>query len=119
MEKLTFKIDCLWGKYLFEAAADEGKIVYRSSSDIEGFTDKEGTLDDPRAFLNLIEEAHIEKWEKEYKGENGIEDAIKWSVEFEDGGHRYLSSGEEAFWPYGYDKLIQAIRLVDEDIDRF
>ena len=118
MEKLSYKISCLWGEYVFEAQIAES-FSYRTQSDIEGFCDKEGTLADPKGFLALLKEARIENWEQEYDGDNSIEDAVLWNVECVKGGCVWKIKGKEGFWPYGYEKLIEAIRLCDEDIDRF
>ncbi|MBR3228161.1 MAG: hypothetical protein IKF68_06405 [Erysipelotrichaceae bacterium] len=119
MKRLTYKIECLWGEYVFEALIDEQSVTYRTHSDIEGFTDKEGEPEEKERFLELLKEARIPSWDDEYDGESLIEDAVEWSLEYApEGGCRRIR-GKEGCWPYGYEKFIAAIRMCDEDIDRF
>ena len=117
MTKLVYRIECLWGTYCFEAdIADTAH--YRTRSDIEGLTDKDAVLEDPKRFNELLNEARIGSWDAVYEGDSSIEDAVRWSIEYEAGGRTVLSRGEEGYWPYGYDRLIAALELCDEDIKR-
>ncbi|MBR3227825.1 MAG: hypothetical protein IKF68_04685 [Erysipelotrichaceae bacterium] len=118
MKRLTYRIRCLWGEYEFEALIGE-TITYRTHSDIEGFTDKEGEVPDPGEFLELLKKARIPSWEERYEGESVIEDAVEWSLEYGEDDRKKTVSGKEGYWPYGYEELIAAIRICDKDIDRF
>ena len=118
MLKLSYRLRCLWGEYAFEATDDE-KLCFSTHSDIEGFTDKEGEVPDPGEFLELLKKARIPFWEERYEGESVIEDAVEWSLEYANGTGSRMITGQEGYWPYGFDRLIAAIRMCDEDIDRF
>lgn len=119
MNKLLFSFNCLDGDYYLEAIFDETKIVYSIETSIVQLENKSGEL--PLSVFNeLLKKAEIEKWDKEYKPTGSlIEDATKWAVSLQKDDKTYDSKGEEGYWPYHYEKLIEAINLIDTKADYF
>ena len=120
MKQLNFVFDCLDGKYEFVGKLDD-VLVYTVETNIVGFNDIEGELDKETSdlFLKKLEMANIDKWDRQYSGENSIEDAVYWYVKYKDGDKIYVSSGEESFEPYNYEHLIEALKLCDDKADYF
>ena len=119
MNKLVYQLYSLWGNYEITVTNEDGEIRFSTASDIEGFTDKEGSTD-LGTFMSLLKEAGIEKWDSAYVADDSrIEDAVKWRSEYTKDGRMYTSEGEEGFWPYGHEKLFEALKLLDEDLKRF
>ena len=117
MKHLEYKCECLEGNYLL---AVDG-LSYRVVTDIERLESREGELgaEDAKKFAELLAKAGVEKWDEEYTGENGIEDAVRWQFSCEDDNAAYHSQGEESFYPYGYEYLLEALELCDPGITYF
>ncbi len=120
MMELEFTIVCLDGRYCFSCRSDEC-LGYETDTDINGLECIQGQLDEEKAaeFLKLIKEAEIEKWEKEYSGENPIEDGIEWSIKYMKDDKEYMSCGKESFEPYRFENLLKAIKLCDRQLEYF
>ncbi|MBR0462480.1 MAG: hypothetical protein IJJ00_07205 [Erysipelotrichaceae bacterium] len=119
MNRVDLKYECLWGNYEIAAEYDEKEVRYKVDSDIEGIENKEGQKPADE-FLKLIDAAAMEKWDSTYEADgSAIEDALHWESEYVRDGRTYRSEGEEGFWPYGYEELIKALSLLDEDLGRF
>ena len=119
MNIIDLKYKCLWGNYEIKAEFDEEEVRYQVNSDIEGIENKEGQK--PAAeFLKFIAAAAIEKWDSAYEADGSpIEDALHWESEYVRNDQTYNSKGEEGFWPYGYEEMIKALSLLDDDLKRF
>jgi len=119
MNNLIFNFECLDGTYTLTTSFDQ-TLEYNVETSIEGFNNISGVLDGSKTneFIELIKNAHIENWDKEYLGE-GIEDACKWEVELSLDNKKYGSVGLESFEPYNYGYLIKAISLIEENSDYF
>ena len=116
MNRIEFHFDCLDGRYFFTAVEDDGIIRFISESTIAELESSEGELskEDSELFVKRIDEAGIERWEKEYRPVlSKIEDGVKWKVILYRNEKEYVSKGEETYEPYGYDKLIDALRLCE------
>lgn len=87
--------------------------TYLVETSIACLDNKNGIIDNYDSFIEKLNNVNIKSWDKEYIGD--IEDGVKWMVEI-DG---FSSIGSEGNWPYTYDKLIDALRLIDEKIDYF
>ena len=107
--KLTYEFNCLDGDYKLIVEDD----LFVVESTIECFESRQGKVD-INEFNKYLLLAKIEAWDKEYLGEE-IEDGIKWSVNYN--GH--ISRGLETYEPYGYEYLIKAISLIEENADYF
>ena len=121
MNRLEYQFDCLDGHYFFTGEWDE-TLRYEIRSDIEGFNDLEGELsaEKTKTFLEKLNEASIEKWDRHYLPETqGIEDAVRWKVKLVNKDKEYVSEAEESFEPYGYDSLIEALKLIEEKAGYF
>ena len=64
----------------------------------------------------MIDESNIPVWDCCYTPDGlAIKDAVKWSVQLDN----YKSQGVEGYWPYCYDRLIDAILLIDDKATYF
>jgi len=119
MNKILYEFSCLDGKYIFNAEFNEEFVKYEIETDIEGLENITADLSDDlvKEFNQYILDANIDKWEKEYFGENNIEDATKWVVRYFVDDKEFVSKGEETYWPYNYELLIKAIKLCDNKAD--
>ena len=120
MIKLEFKIDCLDGKYYFDCACNE-ELIYNVDTSINSLNNIEGQLsdEDKEKFLSLINEAQIEKWDRNYTGISLIDDGIRWSVKYLNNDKEYVSDGVESYEPYSFRKLIEAIMICDKQLSYF
>ena len=122
MNRLEYHFDCLDGKYLCVCQFDDESLSYVIESSIPELSDKSGELSKEEAvrFNKLLEEAQIEKWDREYMADlSGIADAVKWKVKLIKDDKEYVSRGEESFEPYTYKQLIDALRLMEDKADYF
>ena len=122
MNRLEYHFDCLDGKYLCVCQFDDESLSYVIESSIPELSDKSGELSKEEAvrFNKLLEEAQIEKWDREYMADlSGIVDAVKWKVKLIKDDKEYVSRGEESFEPYTYKQLIDALRLMEGKADYF
>lgn len=120
MKQLNFVFTCLDGNYEFVGKLDD-VLVYTVETNIEGLNSFEGELDKKNSeeFLKKVEMANIDKWDREYKGDNPIEDGVKWYAKYIDEDKVYVSSGEESFEPYNYEHLIEALLVCDKNAEYF
>ncbi|MBR4471316.1 MAG: hypothetical protein IKS54_08420 [Erysipelotrichaceae bacterium] len=121
MNRLEYKFDCLDGHYFLIAQWDE-VLNYEIDTDIAEFESRSGELsaEGTKKFADLLDQAKIESWEKEYLPENeGIEDAVKWKLVLCKDEKEYVSYGEESFEPYGYELFVDALRIFEEKADYF
>ena len=120
MNRLEYHFDCLDGNCLLVCEAENEILHFTVTGSNPLITEKAGELSEAAAFEKLLEEARIESWERFYKAETeGIEDAIHWKVIYQKDGKEYVSSGEESYEPYGYEKLIEAPKLFEPEVDYF
>ena len=122
MNRLEYHFDCLDGKYLCVCQFDDESLSYVIESSIPELSGKSGELSKEEAvrFNKLLEEAQIEKWDREYMADlSGIADAVKWKVKLIKDDKEYVSRGEESFEPYNYKQLIDALRLMEGKADYF
>ena len=122
MNRLEYHFDCLDGKYLCVCQFDDESLSYVIESSIPELSGKSGELSKEEAvrFNKLLEEAQIEKWDREYMSDlSGIADAVKWKVKLIKDDKEYVSKGEESFEPYTYKQLIDALRLMEGKADYF
>ncbi len=122
MNRLEYHFDCLDGKYLCVCQFDDESLSYVIESSIPELSGKSGELSKEEAvrFNKLLEEAQIEKWDREYMADlSGIVDAVKWKVKLIKDDKEYVSRGEESFEPYTYKQLIDALRLMEDKADYF
>ena len=119
MNKIEYIINCLDGTYTF--AAEFNKIVlYGVETNIESLSSFVGELseENSKKFIEEINNAQIEKWDREYKAEQSeIEDGITWKVIYTKDDKEYVSSGKESYVPYNHEHLINAILLCDKEND--
>lgn len=120
MRKLEFRFDCLDGQYVFDCEADQ-VLTYQIETDIEGLSSFSGDLDEEKtaAFFAELELSKLKSWEREYRGENLIEDSTHWSVRYFAEDKEYVSEGYESFEPYNYEHLIRALMICDEKAEYF
>ena len=117
MKKLEYTINCLEGVYCFVAEISD-KVLFNIESTVEAVSSKTGELDQEKSklFIEEINKAEIDKWDKQYKVEGSdIQDGIKWSMKFLDEDKEYISEGHESYQPYNYEHLVNAILLCDEE----
>ena len=117
MKKLEYTINCLEGVYCFVAEISD-KVLFNIESTVEAVSSKTGELDQEKSklFIEEINKAEIDKWDKQYKVEGSdIQDGIKWSMKFLDEDKEYISEGYESYQPYNYEHLVNAILLCDEE----
>ena len=122
MNRLEYHFDCLDGKYLCVCQFNDESLSYVIESSIPELSGKSGELSKEEAvrFNKLLEEAQIEKWDREYMADlSGIVDAVKWKVKLIKDDKEYVSRGEESFEPYTYKQLIDALRLMEDKADYF
>lgn len=122
MNRLEYHFDCLDKKYLCVCQFDDESLSYVIESSIPELSGKSGELSKEEAarFNKLLEEAQIEKWDREYMADlSGITDAVKWKVKLIKDDKEYVSRGEESFEPYTYKQLIDALRLMEGKADYF
>lgn len=121
MEKLIVSFDALDGKYTIEVDIKEN-ITYVVDSSIEYIPSKEGELlkENRAQFLNKLNESNLIYWDKEYTPTGSkIADSVKWRVIYRVKDKEYCSIGEEGYWPYNYDVLIDDLSMLDENIKCF
>ena len=119
MNKLEYQINCLDGVYNFAAEYDD-VVIFNIETNIEKLNSFSGELDDAssKLFIEYLNKAQIEKWDREYKAElSEIEDGIRWEIRYLKDEKEYVSCGEESYQPYNYEELISAIRLCDKEND--
>ena len=117
MKKLEYTINCLDGVYCFVAEFDDN-VVFNIDSTVEKVPSKSGELDAKKSklFIEEINNAQIERWDREYKVEGSdIEDGIRWSIRYIDDNREYLSKGHESYQPHNYEHLVKAVLLCDEE----
>ena len=122
MNRLEYHFDCLDGKYLCVCQFDDESLSYVIESSIPELSGKSGELSKEEAvrFNKLLEEAQIEKWDREYMADlSGIADAVKWKVKLIKDDKPPPPRGEESFEPYTYKQLIDALRLMEGKADYF
>ncbi len=120
MNRLEYHFDCLDGNCLLVCETENETLYFTVTGSNPVVVEKNGELSEAGAFAKLLEEAKIETWERSYKPESeGIEDAVHWKVVYQKDGKEYVSCGEESFEPYGYDKLIEALKLFEPEADYF
>ena len=122
MNRLEYHFDCLDGKYLCVCQFDDESLSYVIESSIPELSGKNGELskEETVRFNKLLEEAQIEKWDREYMADlSGIAAAVKWKVKMIKDDKEYVSRGEESFEPYTYKQLIDALRLMEGKADYF
>ena len=112
--KLTYNFKCLDGEYKLIVENNE----YVVETNIYCFSSKVGTIDNIELFIDLINKAKIENWDKEYLGET-VEDYIEWSIEYIKDDKIYKSNGLESYEPYNYNYLIEAFKLIESNADYF
>lgn len=95
---------------------------YSIDTNIRDFNITNGELSeiDSLEFKSAFSKTNICLWESKYEinGLN-IEDSVKWSVKYTEDNITYSSVGEEGYWPYEYDVLINALMIVDKNIEFF
>ena len=122
MNRLEYHFDCLDGNCLLVCEAEDKTIHFAVTGENPVITEKAGELspEESAAFEKLISKAKIETWDRRYEAQaEGIEDAVQWKVAYQSDGKQYVSSGEESFEPYGYEKLIEALKLFEPEADYF
>lgn len=120
MNRLEYHFDCLDGNCLLVCEAENGTLHFTVTGNNPVITEKAGELSEVSAFEKLLKEAGIESWDRKYEPQTeGIEDAIRWKVVYQKDGKEYVSSGEESYEPYGYEKLIEALKLFEPEADYF
>lgn len=119
MRRLEYHFSCLDGSYFLLCEISD-KVCFTIETDIEGFESRNGELaeEETAKFVKLLDEAQIEKWERDYSGSD-IEDAISWKLKYVNEDKEYVSKGEETLEPYEYEKLIEALKLVEKKADFF
>ena len=119
MRRLEYHFSCLDGSYFLLCEISD-RVSFTIETDIEGFENKSGELAEETAakFVKLLDEAQIEKWERDYSGSD-IEDAVSWKLKYVNDDKEYVSKAEEACEPYNYEKLIEAMKLIEEKADYF
>ena len=121
MTKLQFHFECLDGNYFYVAEADRA-TTYTITTDIPELEEKTGELDEKATneFLKELELAQIERWDRHFTAEQSeIEDAVKWSLTYENENGVYKSDGVESYEPYTYEHLIRALILCDKNAEYF
>ena len=116
MNKMEYTINCLDGTYELTVEYDD-TVIYSVDTNIETMQSFSGELDadQSKAFIEEIEKAGIERWDREYNAElSEIEDGITWQMRYLKDGKEYVSEGVESYQPYGYEHLVNAIQLLDE-----
>ena len=122
MNRLEYHFNCLDGNCLLVCEAEGETIHFTGTGENPVITEKTGELnaEDSAALIKRIDEAKIETWQSRYEPEaEGIEDAVRWKVVYRKDGREYVSRGEESFEPYGYEELIEALKLFEPQADYF
>ncbi len=117
MNKLEYHVDCLDGVYDLTAEFSDA-VTYSVDTDIASLKSFSGELDADtgRIFMEEIEKAQIERWDREYAAYlSKIEDGIRWEVRYLKGEEEYVSKGEESYTPYGFEHLVKAVLICDKD----
>ncbi len=119
MRRLEYHFSCLDGTYFLLCEIND-RVSYSIETDIAGFESRSGELDEEasKKFVKLLDEAEIEKWERSYKGSD-IEDAVSWKLKYTNEDKEYVSEAEETCEPYNYEKLIEAVKLIEDKADYF
>ena len=115
MERIDLSIKCLWGQYDLSIEFDDSVVNYKSFSNIDDFTSKEDKKES-REFKQLIDLAHIEKWES--SNDLKIEDALEYNIKYQKDNHEYHFVVLEGNYPYGFDYFDKALSLIDEDYSK-
>lgn len=121
MNQLIVKFNALDGDYTFICHIED-EISYSIDTNIDVLESKEGIFlkDEKERFLDKIKEARITSWDKQYsKTGLKIEDSVKWEVEYIFLDKTYKSKGEEGYWPYNFDSLIEALIIADDKAKYF
>ena len=113
MKKLIFEFNCLDGYYKLTCEKEE-EINYSIETSINGFNPKQGSLKEVEKFNELLNKANINSWDNDYTFCD-IEDACMWSITLDD----KTVKGSETHEPYGYEYLIEAIGLLDDNYKYF
>lgn len=113
MKSLKVNFNTLDGNYSLIVLDDH---TYSIETTIEVFENKNGIIKNYEEFISKLNEAKISSWDDVYQP-NGltIEDSVKWDITLDD---KFIK-GEEGYWPYGYDKLIEALMSIDNKLDYF
>jgi len=116
MKYFEFSFNCPDGQYTLSVKNEEQVFSYIVSSTIEGFTEKSGILTekDTNEFIEKLNKANILSWDK-YYGNKKLDDACTWNIVIDD----FSTSGEESFEPYNYQYLIEALQLIEDNVDYF
>ena len=112
MERIDLSIKCLWGQYDINIEFDDSVVNYKSFSNIEGFIPKDDKKES-KEFKELIDSAHIEKWESINDLE--IEDALEYDLKYLKDNIEYHCVIKEGNYPYGFDYFDKALSLIDDD----
>lgn len=117
--KINIRFECLDGYYYLDL--NDNKYIV--DTNIDNFDSVSGELTDDNysKFKNIFGKTNICLWESKYEI-NGlvIEDSVKWSVKYTDDDNiTYSSVGEEGYWPYEYDTLVDALMIIDKKIEFF
>lgn len=119
MMELIFNGKCLEGDYTIKINQVDNEINYVVLSTISSLENKEGNINTDD-FLKKFSNIHLDKWVKEYKKNDlGIEDAVKWNLEYRNDNASYSIDGIEGDWPYEYDDLIETLSIIDKNIEYF
>ena len=110
MKNLKVCFVCIDGYYNLNVFDD---YTYSIDTNIEYLETKSGIVDNFNEFEKKLNEVNILSWDSNY--DSNIENPVRWNVTLDD----YSSSGLEGNWPYTYDKLIEAIMIIDSKIDCF
>ena len=122
MERLIYHFKCLDGVCDFTGTCENDVLDYAFDSTIAEIPSRSGQLDKEQTarFLKELDEANIERWEKEYEPDlTPIEDAVRWELEYEKDSRSFSSKGEETYEPYGYEHLIKAMMICDQAASYF
>ena len=120
MNVLIFHCSCLEGNYTLKADWTAEGLTWTVETDIEALQSGTGELSSVKEFSDLLNKADIPHWERRYEADgSAIEDAVRWDLKLDTDGNTYLSEGEETFFPYGYETLIDALALIDPQVRYF
>lgn len=113
MSKLEYSFKSLDGQYHILISIDETKIAYKVETDIAYLANKEGNIDS-KNFLDYLDKAHIDLWKTEDINGSCIEDSTSFILFY----NNHTVTGYESYEPYGYEYLIKALMLCDEDFNK-
>lgn len=121
MEKLIVKFISLDGEYEINIDIND-TIAYTVNSTIKELPSKDGELskDEIGVFISKLKEVNLTNWEKEYLPTGlKIDDSVVWDVAYITSDKEYRFFGEEGYWPYTYDDLIDVLSIADNNIKYF